>query len=80
MLTDCYPDEKENLRRLFLYDLREKQAYEIGAFYSDPAYPIPTRCDLHPNWSRDDRTVCFDSIHEGSRQVYLVDVSEFTCK
>lgn len=78
MLTDSYPGN-DNMRRLFLYHLKDRKAFEIGAFYSDPEYPIPTRCDLHPNWSRDDRFVCIDSIHEGSRQMYMLDVSEFTC-
>ena len=77
MLTDSYPQE-DDCRCLFLYDLQKKEAFEIGRFYADPAYSPATRCDLHPNWSRDDRTVCIDSIHEGSRQIYLVDVSELT--
>lgn len=78
MLTDCYPHEPEHQRKLFLYNLSNHDAYEIGSFYSDPSYPTPTRCDLHPNWARDDSKVCIDSIHEGTRQVYIVDVSEIT--
>ena len=34
------------------------------------------RCDPHPRWSWDEKQICFDSVHEGSRQVYVVDVSE----
>jgi Tol biopolymer transport system component len=79
MLTDSYPG-KDSCRKLFLYNLESKEAFEIGSFYADPAYPTVTRCDLHPNWSRDDKYVCIDSIHEGSRQVYLLDVSSFTKK
>ncbi len=79
MMTDSYPLE-DTCRKLFLYDLVRQQAYEIGSFYADPAYPTPTRCDLHPNWSRDGRTVCIDSIHEGSRQIYTIDVSSLTGK
>ncbi|MBR4222279.1 MAG: hypothetical protein IKR81_14050 [Victivallales bacterium] len=77
MLTDSYP-LKDQCRHLYLYDLANQQAYEIGSFYSDPNYPIPTRCDLHPNWSRDDSKVLIDSIHEGERQVYEIDVSSLT--
>ena len=31
-------------------------------------------CDLHPRWSCDGKTAFFDSIHEGSRQIYAVKV------
>jgi len=33
-------------------------------------------CDLHPRWSPDGRKIAFDSIHEGTRQVYACDVGE----
>ncbi|SFW63711.1 hypothetical protein [Chitinophaga sancti] len=33
-------------------------------------------CDLHPRWKGDGTMVAFDSIHEGSRQIYGFDVSD----
>lgn len=33
-------------------------------------------CDLHPRWSADGRLAVFDSIHEGTRQIYAIDVGE----
>lgn len=79
MLTDCYPTPgNNNMRSLYLMNLGENKVYEIGKFYADPSLPTPTRCDLHPNWSRDCRTVCIDSIHEGFRGIYIIDVSNFT--
>jgi hypothetical protein len=76
MLTDSYPTpENGNIRYLYLLDVENEIRYEIGSFYSDPSLPIPTRCDLHPNWSRDCRKICIDSIHEGYRGIYVMDVS-----
>lgn len=31
-------------------------------------------CDLHPRWTRDGKIAVFDSIHEGTRQIYAVNV------
>lgn len=33
-------------------------------------------CDLHPRWSRDGQLAIFDSIHEGTRQIYVAHVGE----
>lgn len=33
-------------------------------------------CDLHPRWRRDGQQVTFDSLHDGSRQIYTIDTSD----
>ena len=33
-------------------------------------------CDLHPRWSADGKWAVFDSIHEGTRQIYRVNVED----
>lgn len=73
MLTDTYPDA-EKLRTLILLDIEKGIRYNIGRFYS-VEWPVPCRCDLHPRWSRDNKTVFIDSSHEGERQIYAIDVS-----
>ena len=78
MLTDSYPSARDTCRGLFLYDIAADRAFELGRFYADPSYVAPARCDLHPRLSADNREVCFDSIHEGFRGIYRVDVSEIT--
>ena len=74
MLTDTYPDG-EHKRTLMLYHLASKTRIDIGRFYAPPDLQGPTRCDLHPRWSRDGRKVCIDSAHEEQRQIYVIDVS-----
>lgn len=72
MLYDSYPDSN-NLRHLYMYDLINKQGTEIGSFYSDPAVTGDFRCDLHPRWSPKGEAISFDSIHEGSRHMYVAE-------
>ena len=74
LLTDTYP-RTEPYRMLILYGLGSGARRDIGRFYSPPELTGEIRCDLHPRWSRDGRQVCFDSAHEGRRQVYVANVS-----
>ena len=47
---------------------------EIGDFFVPPAYrDTYCRCDLHPRWRPDGRQLAFNSVHEGTRQIYVID-------
>ncbi|MGV3635511.1 MAG: hypothetical protein ACO1NY_14265 [Pseudorhodoplanes sp.] len=74
ILSDTYPDDDDH-RLLILYDTQTRRRFDIGRFYTDPALGKINRCDLHPRWSRAGDTVYIDSVHEGERQIYAVDVS-----
>ena len=76
ILADTYPNKSDPHRVVYLYDPAEKRRVEIARVYSPPALTAEIRCDLHPRWSRDGTEVCFDSAHEGDRQMYVVDVGE----
>jgi hypothetical protein len=75
LLSDTYPDSQTNKRILFLYDVRDGVRHDIGEFYTPPDLKKENRCDLHPRWRRDGLAVCIDSVHEGERQMYIIDVS-----
>lgn len=75
LLTDRAPDE-DGHRHLYLYHFAGERLVEIGRFQSMPQLTGPLRCDLHPRWSPDGTEVCIDSTHEGSRQMYVIDVGE----
>jgi hypothetical protein len=46
----------------------------IAKVFAPFKYDNDTRCDLHPRWSRDGKKVCFDSVFEGHRGLYVVNV------
>lgn len=75
ILTDTYPSLETHNRTLILYRLADGKKIDLGEFFSPPGYLKEIRCDLHPRWNRDGTKVCFDSWHEGSRQLYVADVS-----
>jgi len=74
LLTDR-PLNKANERTLVIADLARRHCCDIGRFAEMTELKGPLRCDLHARWNRDGTAICFDSTHENSRQMYLVDVS-----
>jgi hypothetical protein len=75
ILTDTYPD-RERMRTLLLYRPADERRVDIGRFFAPKELDGEIRCDLHPRWSRDGQQVCFDSVHEEHRQIYVLDVRE----
>ncbi|MBT3266565.1 hypothetical protein HN371_05385 [Candidatus Poribacteria bacterium] len=75
VLNDAYPN-RDNHRTLMLYRPADDTRIDIGEFYTMPELGGEIRCDLHPRWNRDGTKVCFDSTHEGERQVYTIDVAD----
>lgn len=53
-------------------DIEGKYIKVIARVYSPFKYDNDTRCDLHPRWSRDGKKICFDSVFEGHRGLYLI--------
>ena len=75
MLCDTYPRSPERLAQLMVYNIAENRKIVLGAFHHKEQFTGDIRCDLHPRWAPDGKTITFDSVHEGTRQIYLVDLS-----
>ena len=73
ILNDTYPD-KARLQHPYLYRVSANRKHPLGHFLSPSEYSGEWRCDTHPRASRDGKTVCIDSPHQGGRQMYLIDV------
>ncbi|MDP2832084.1 MAG: hypothetical protein Q8Q28_02060 [Pseudomonadota bacterium] len=75
VLNDTYPDTHQ-MRTLMLIRFEDEQRLDIARLYSPKSrWWGEIRCDLHPRWSRDGKRVCLDSVHDGTRQIYVVDVA-----
>jgi len=74
IITDTYPD-RERLRTLILFDVLNSKRINLGRFNAPFRFDALTRSDLHLRWSPDGKKVCFDSVHEGRRRIYTIDVS-----
>ncbi len=62
----------EQKKELLLYHPGRKQGYSLGNFFVGQYISTDLRCDLHPRFSRDGRTICFDCIAaDGTRQLHL---------
>jgi len=75
ILNDTYPD-KQRKQHVYLYHVADGKKTPLGHFYSPPEYKGEWRCDTHPRFSPDSRSIVIDSPHGGNgRQMYLIDIS-----
>ena len=77
IVTDTYPN-KARVAEIKLMDgkaEKKRDVVVIAKVFAPFKYDNDTRCDLHPRWSRVGDRVCFDSVFEGHRGLYTVDVS-----
>lgn len=71
---DGYWDAKF-FRHWKIVRLADGAVRDIGDFFAPEEYrDLYCRCDLHPRWRPDGKMIGFNSVHEGSRQVYVMDV------
>ncbi len=76
ILNDTYPD-KERMQKVYLYNVADRKTLSLGRFHLPARYTGEWRCDTHPRFSPDGRSVVIDSPHAGAgRQMYLIDISE----
>lgn len=73
IIFDTYPD-KARMKSLYMYDYKTKELERLGEFSESFDFYGETRCDLHPRFSFDGKKVFFDSVHEGRRGLYMMEV------
>ena len=67
--------DKKGYRHWKMVRLADDAIKDLGDWWTPETYrDIYCRCDLHPRWRPDGLQLGFNSVHEGSRQVYVMDV------
>ncbi|EIJ34222.1 TolB family protein [Thiothrix nivea] len=72
-VTDTYPD-KARMQHLLLANWKTSEVKKLGEFFHGFEFNGETRCDLHPRFSPDGKTVYFDSVFSGKRQLYAMGI------
>ena len=75
IITDTYPNRKR-MANVYLCE-EDKKAIKIASVFSPFKYDNDVRCDLHPRWSHDGNKVCIDSVHDGKKELYIIDVKAY---
>lgn len=77
IVTDSYPDRARIASiNIMDGDERKKENTTIARVFAPFKYDNDTRCDLHPRWNHAGNKICFDSIFEGHRGLYVVDLKK----
>lgn len=77
VITDTYPNRARiaEIKRLSDKDIEAKNMKILARVFAPFKYDNDTRCDLHPRWSRSGKEICFDSVFEGHRGLYIVSLN-----
>ena len=72
VITDTYPNNKR-MASVYLCTEEDNRSRQIVRVFSPFKYDNDCRCDLHPRWNHKSNKVCIDSVHEGKKELYVID-------
>ena len=75
VITDTYPNRKR-LASVYLCTEENNISMRIARVFAPFRYDNDCRCDLHPRWNHAGNQVCIDSVHEGKRGLYTINIAE----
>lgn len=78
IVTDTYPD-RARVAEIKLMDGTDEEKNDvkvIAKVFAPFKYDNDTRCDLHPRWNHAGDKICFDSVFEGHRGLYVVSAQD----
>ena len=77
IVTDSYPNRARVASiNVMAGDEKNKANTTVARVFSTFKYDNDTRCDLHPRWNHKGDKICFDSVFEGHRGMYVVLINQ----
>lgn len=73
IITDTYPNRKR-IAGVYLCTEDDNRSRRIARVFAPFRYDNNCRCDLHPRWNKKGDKVCIDSVHDGRRGLYVIDL------
>lgn len=73
IIVDTYPD-KSRMQQLMMLDLKTRQVKPIIEVYQSVKYLNETRCDMHPRFAPDGKSVYFDTVFSGKRSLCKINL------
>ena len=74
IVTDSYPD-RTRIQCIRVMNGENSKPDIAAKVFSPFKYDNDTRCDLHPRWNHSGDKICFDSVFEGHRGLYYVQLN-----
>ncbi|MCD8368963.1 MAG: glycosyltransferase family 2 protein [Clostridiales bacterium] len=75
IITDTYPNRKR-IASVYLCTENDNRSRRIARVFAPFRYDNDCRCDLHPRWNRAGDKICIDSVHDGKRGLYVIDIKK----
>lgn len=75
IVTDTYPN-RQRMAEIKLMNGKDENDINVNVVarvFVPFKYDNDTRCDLHPRWNHNGNKICFDSVFEGHRGVYVIE-------
>ena len=73
IIVDTYPD-KSRMQHLMMLDVKSQKVTQLVEVYQSVKYMNQCRCDMHPRFSQDGKSVYFDSVYHGKRELCKFDI------
>lgn len=75
IVVDTYPD-KSRMQHLMILDIETQKVIQIAEVFQSVRYMNETRCDMHPRFGYNGKSVYFDSVYSGKRTLNKVFLSD----